>query len=159
MIEISAALPEIRTAGVRVVQYDPLLHKKDWDAFIPPSMNGTVFHCQKFLDYHPEGRFEFHHLLFYQGAQLVAVLPGALREHGRVFESPLGASYGSFVTEDISAQTALDIVAAFERHVRSMGVEDVYLTSAPVIYQPVLTQNLDFALLYQGYSYQRHYIS
>jgi hypothetical protein len=76
-----------------------------------------------------------------------------------VYDSPLGASYGSFVTEDISADTALAIVAAFEKYISGIGVKEVFLTSAPVIYQPVLTQNLDFALLYRGYFYQRHYIS
>src|SRR5205807_6401785 len=101
----------------------------------------------------------FHHLLFYQSKRLVAVLAGGFRENGKIYDSPLGASYGSFVTEDISADTALAIVAAFEKYVLSKGVKEVYLTSAPVIYQPVLTQNLDFALLYKGFAYQRHYIS
>lgn len=122
-------------------------------------MNGTVFHEQRFLRYHPAGRFNFCHLMFFRGDRLVAVVPGGLRDGGRVFESPAGASYGSFVTEDISAQTALDVVAAFEEFVRQENIEEVYLTSAPVIYQPVLTQNLDFALLYRGFYYQRHYIS
>lgn len=130
-----------------------------WDRFVKSSMNGTVFHEQQFLGYHPADRFDFHHLMFFRGEHLIAVLPGGLKQSGRVFESPAGASYGSFVTEDISAQTALDIVAAFEQYVREHGIEEVYLTSAPVIYQPVLTQNLDFALLYRGYAYQRHYIS
>jgi hypothetical protein len=146
-------------SAVRVVRYCAGEHKKLWDPFVLRSMNGTAFHLQQFLSYHPEGRFHFHHLLFFRGERLIAVLPGGLRDKGRVFESPFGASYGSFVTEDISAQTALDIVAAFEEHVQSQGIEEVYLTSAPVIYQPVLTQNLDFALLYRGYEYQRHYIS
>ena len=145
--------------AIRVVDYDAREHSVQWDAFVLRSMNGTVFHSLQFLKYHPEGRFPFHHLLFFAGEHLVAVLPGGLRENGRVFESPLGASYGSFVTEDISAQTALDIVAAFENYIRERKIEEVYLTSAPVIYSPVLTQNLDFALLYRGYSYQRHYIS
>ncbi len=144
---------------VRVVPYNASEHKELWDRFIENSMNGTVFHTQQFLAYHPEGRFEFHHLLFFKGQRLVAVLPGGLRENGRVLESPIGASYGSFVIEDISAKTALDIVAAFEEYVRTRGIEEVYLTSAPVIYSTVLTQNLDFALLYRGYAYQRHYIS
>jgi len=122
-------------------------------------MNGTVFHSQQFLKYHPEGRFNFNHLLFFESEKLVAVLPGGLRDDSRTYESPAGASYGSFVTEDISAQTALDVIAAFEEYIRGNGIHDVYLTSAPVIYQPVLTQNLDFALLYRGYTYQRHYIS
>jgi len=122
-------------------------------------MNGTVFHTQQFLAYHNEGKFHFHHLLFYQGKRLVAILPGGLTENGRSYDSPLGASYGSFVTEDISADTALAIVEAFEKHITDVGIKEVYLTSAPVIYQPILTQNLDFALLYRGFAFQRHYIS
>src|SRR5665213_1480296 len=164
MIDISPASTQsattpIETKSIRVVSYDPIEHESLWDSFIDHSMNGTAFHKQQFLRYHPAERFEFHHLLFFSGNKLVAVLPGGLRGGGRVFESPLGASYGSFVTEDISAQMALDVVEAFENHIREEGIEEVYLTAAPVIYQPVLTQNLDFALLYRGYAYQRHYIS
>src|SRR5436190_4654187 len=121
-------------APVRTVEYDPVLHKKLWDKFVVRSMNGTIFHSQQFLDYHPSGRFNFKHLLFYEGEKLVAVLPGGLYRNGKNYESPAGASYGSFVTEDISAQTALDVVAAFEHYVRANKIEDVYLTSAPVIY-------------------------
>lgn len=122
-------------------------------------MNGTVFHTQNFLEYHSAGKFTFEHLLFFEGKRLTAVLPGGLKDNGRIYESPLGASYGSFVTNDISADTALAIVSAFENYVKKKQIQDVYLTCAPVIYQPVLTQNLDFALLYKGYAYQRHYIS
>ncbi|MEP7235800.1 MAG: GNAT family N-acetyltransferase [Ignavibacteriota bacterium] len=122
-------------------------------------MNGTIFHTQQFLNYHNDGKFQFHHLLFYDGKELVAVLAGGLKNEGKVFESPMGASYGSFVTGDISADTSLAIVKAFEDHIISSGVHEVYLTSPPVIYQPTLTQNLDFALLYRGFAYQRHYIS
>jgi len=122
-------------------------------------MNGTVFHTQQFLDYHETNKFSFHHLLFFHRKHLVAILPGGFRENGKIYDSPLGASYGSFVTGDISADIALGIVAAFEKYIVAMGVKKVYLTSAPVIYQPILTQNLDFALLYKGFSYHRHYIS
>jgi len=51
------------------------------------------------------------------------------------------------------------ILSLHSKTMSSTEIEEVYLTSAPVIYQPVLTQNLDFALLYRGYEYQRHYIS
>lgn len=123
------------------------------------SMNGTVFHQQQFLGYHTPGKFDFHHLLFYDNAHLVAVLPGGFKQNRSIYESPLGSSYGSFVVEDISADTALAIVNAFEEHIKSKNVSEVFITSAPVIYQPIITQNLDFALLYNGYAYQRHYIS
>lgn len=133
--------------------------KAQWDEFVKRSMNGTVFHSQKFLDYHPHERFNFHHLLFYHNQRIVAVLPGGIKENGTVFESPLGASYGSFVVEDVSADIALAIVTSFEHYMNILGIQKVFLTSAPVIYQPILTQNLDFALLYRGFHYQRHYIS
>lgn len=122
-------------------------------------MNGTVFHKQQFLAYHPPGKFPFHHLLFYNAGELIALLPGGIRNDGTVYDSPLGASYGSFVIKDITADEALGIVEAFEKYIIDIGVRDVYLTNAPVIYQPVITQNLEFALLYNGYAYQRHYIS
>jgi hypothetical protein len=122
-------------------------------------MNGTVFHEQQFLSYHSPGKFNFHHLLFLEKGKIVAVLPGGFTKDGSVYESPLGSSYGSFVVEDISADTALAIVRAFEEYIKTTGVKEVYLTQAPVIYQPIITQNLEFALLYGGYSFQRHYIS
>ena len=150
--------PEIHIE-ITVIPYEAYRHKDVWDAFVLGSMNGTVFHTQQFLAYHNEGKFHFDHLLFYKEKRLVAVLAGGLKENGKIYDSPLGASYGSFVTEDISADTALAIVAAFEKHIEANGVKEVYLTSAPVIYQPILTQNLDFALLYKGFAYQRHYIS
>ena len=145
--------------AIRVARYDPVAHEALWERFIDGSMNGTAFHRQQFLRYHPADRFDFHHVLFFSGEKLVAVLPGGLHENGRIFESPVGASYGSFVTEDISAQLALNVVETFEAYVRAQGIEEVYLTGAPVVYQPVLTQNLEFALLYRGFAYQRHYIS
>lgn len=122
-------------------------------------MNGTVFHEQQFLSYHTAGKFNFHHLLFLEKGNIVAVLPGGFTRDGAAYESPVGSSYGSFVVEDISADTALAIVRAFEEYIKMKGVREVYLTQAPVIYQPLITQNLEFALLYGGYAYQRHYIS
>jgi hypothetical protein len=147
------------TEQTSVVEYDEVRHRQMWDSFVEDSMNGTRFHLQQFLAYHPANRFEFHHLLFFREDRLVAVLPAGSRDGGQTLESPLGASYGSFVTKDITAQESLDVVQAFEDYVRRTGIRDVYLTSAPVIYSPILTQNLDFALLYRGYAYQRHYIS
>src|SRR5207237_970692 len=102
MIEPETVSPQLARptdTSIRVVPYNSALHKELWDAFVSRSMNGTVFHTQQFLDYHPNGRFQFQHLLFYSGEHLVAVLPGGIR-NGNIFESPLGASYGSFVTGD-----------------------------------------------------------
>ena len=86
--------------------------KEEWDRFVLESNNGTMFHLQKFLDYHRPGKFKFNHLIFLEKDNIKAVLPGALTPDG-LFESPVGASYGSIVTKDIKFAETMEIVSAF----------------------------------------------
>jgi hypothetical protein len=139
-----------------IVPYDPS-RKEEWDSFVLRSNNGTMFQLQQFLGYHPEGRFPFHHLMFYKDGQLQAVLPGGLDLN--IFESPVGASYGSFVIGDINFTETLEIIDSFEDYCWRKGIREVFLTAAPFIYQNEYSHNLDYALLYRGFTYQRHYIS
>jgi len=74
--------------------------KERWDDFVLNSSNGTMFHMQKFFDYHEPGKFNFHHLIFVEKGKIEAVLPGSIVEDS-VYESPIGASYGSIVVKDI----------------------------------------------------------
>jgi len=139
------------------VPYEPK-HRPQWDDFVLRSNNGTMFHLQRFLDYHPPGEFQFAHLLFLKGHRLVAVLPGGLTAAG-VYESPVGASYGGFVLHDPSFDDCLRLVDALLAYAEGAGWNDVSLTGAPYIYQATLTQNIDFALLWRGFAYDCHYIS
>ncbi|MFH1943094.1 MAG: GNAT family N-acetyltransferase [bacterium] len=131
--------------------------KQKWDAFVLRSNNGTLFHLQKFFDYHTPGKFAFHHLMFIENDKIVALLPGELKE-GR-FESPVGASYGSIVTSDIKFSHAMDLVSTLLEYGRSNGIKSFMLTAAPFIYEKYPSQNLDFAMLWQGFRYETHYIS
>lgn len=140
-----------------IVRYDPSL-KEEWDSFVLRSNNGTMFHLQGFLEYHAPGKFPFHHLLFYKNGELRAVLPGGL-DKLMIYESPAGASYGSFVVDDIKFHETLEIIDSFENYCWTKCIREVYLTSAPFIYQQELSHNLEYALLYRGFVYQRHYIS
>mgnify|MGYP001554907940 CR=1 FL=1 len=82
----------------------------EWASFTERSNNGTVFHTPAFLDYHPKGRFNNHHLVVETGSGgTVAFVPGALSEiEGETwFRSYPGASYGGPVLED---RTGLDKV-------------------------------------------------
>lgn len=142
---------------MEIIEYEPS-HEEEWDSFVRESNNGTMFHLMRFLQYHPPDRLPFHHLLFKENGEIVAVLPGGLWENG-MYESPVGASYGSFVAKDIRVEAALSVVDAFEQYCRREKVREVYLTPAPFIYQKTFSQNLDFVLMYRGYGYQRHYIS
>jgi len=142
--------------SLKIVQYDEQWKIK-WDDFVRRSNNGTMFHLQQFLAYHPEGRFRWNHLLFLDGDNIVSVLPASVQ--GSVFESPLGASYGSFVTGDISFANALDLVDLFAEYCRSNSFERALLTAPPFIYQQKYSQNIDYALAYRGFTYDKHYIS
>ncbi len=83
--------------------------KEKWDQFVLESNNGTIFHTQKFFDYHTEGKFNFNHLLFIEKNTIVALLPGS--RIGNFYESPIGASYGSIVTKDAKFSNAMEMVS------------------------------------------------
>ncbi|MFA3783063.1 GNAT family N-acetyltransferase [Melioribacteraceae bacterium 4301-Me] len=132
--------------------------KEKWDQFVIESNNGTMFHLQKFLDYHTPGKFTFHHLIFLDKGEIVAVLPGSLSVDG-LFESPIGASYGSIVTRDIKFSKAMEIVETLLNFGRENNIKEFLLTPAPLIYETYPNQSLDFAMLWCGFSYKLHYIS
>ncbi len=132
--------------------------KDKWDQFVLESNNGTMFHLQKFLDYHTPGKFTFNHLMFLEKGELAAVLPGSLLGNG-LFESPIGASYGSIVTRDIKFSESMEIVESLLNYGKKNGIKEFLLTPAPMIYETYQNQNLDFAMLWQGFGYQLHYIS
>lgn len=132
-------------------------YKRLWDEFVESSNNGTIFHMQKFFDYHEPGKFNWRHLMFFDKGNLKAVLPGTLEEG--VYESPIGASYGSLVTNDITFKETMELVSAMLDYAGSIGVKQFVLTAAPMIYDRYQNQNLEFALLWQGFNYQLHYIS
>ena len=142
--------------AIEVVEYSAEW-KERWDSFVLRSNNGTMFHLQEFLSYHEKGRFPWHHLVFLDKKNIVAVLPGAMM--GTTFESPIGSSYVSFVTNNIDFATALEIVDVFSDYCRDRHVERALLTPAPFIYQKVISQNIDYALAYRGFAYDKHYIS
>jgi len=131
--------------------------KEKWDKFVLNSNNGTMFHLQKFLDYHTPGKFHFNHLIFLEKGEIIAVLPGSLI--GSKFESPIGASYGSIVTSDLKFATALKIIDCLLDFAKKNGIDEFELTAAPTVYEDKPNQNLDFAMLWRGFNYQLHYIS
>ena len=131
--------------------------KDKWDNFVLESNNGTIFHTQKFFNYHPEGKFTFNHLIFLDKGNIVALLPGSMI--GSLYESPIGSSYGSIVTKDVKFAYAMEIVSALLEYGKKTGIKEFLLTSAPKVYEKHPNENLDFAMLWQGFNYDLHYIS
>jgi len=77
----------------------------------------------------------------------------------KIFESPIGASYGSIVVGDITFKKTMEIVQALKKYAKSRGWNELLLTAAPMIYETYPNHNLDFAMLWQGFKFDLHYIS
>jgi len=147
-----------RIEEIRIVRYTPD-KKKEWDLFVEKSNNGTMFHKQAFLDYHEPGKFNFQHLMFYQGNDLIGVLPGGLSADGKKYWSPTGASYGSIVAEDIPFSLALRMVDALIDYANDNKWEEIFLIPPPIIYNKYYNQHFEYAMLYRNFDFEYHYIS
>jgi hypothetical protein len=125
--------------------------KEKWDSFSKKANNGTIFHKIQFLNYHPKDRFKFHHLIFQKESNPVALLPGTL--NNGIYKSPAGASFGGIVMDDMSFRKADIIVNKFLEYCKNKGIKEVYLTLPPIVYSKEMNKNLEYVLLYNGFSY------
>lgn len=132
-------------------------YKEKWDKFVNESNNGTIFHLQQFLAYHDSNKFNFHHLIFEQDGNIIALLPGELKNG--IFKSPMGASFGGFVTKHISYSKIEKIVITFLNYCKDNNINEIYLTHPVISYNKIITQDLDYALLYHGFEYKHHLYS
>jgi len=132
---------------------------EEWDQFVSDSNNGTLFHTQKFLSYHPQDRFLFHHLMFYENTKLIAVLPAAFAQANKLLLSPMGSSYGGLVLSDLSYLKTEEVVSSLIAYANAEKIGEIKLTPAPLVYQSRLTQDLDYALAFKGFEFEKHFIS
>lgn len=109
-----------------------------WDTFVSHSRNGTFFHTQKFLAYHPSGKFVDASLMFYDGIELIAVLSAvSVEEDGeRFLVSHPGASYGglafSFSHGMKETGEVVDALMAYAKDQKYAGIRFLRLTPPSV---------------------------
>lgn len=144
--------------NIEIHLYEPK-YRNEWDEFVGSSNNGTMFHKQVFLDYHPDGRWNYYHLMIRRNGRLIGVLPGGTRDEGKSFWSPIGASYGSVVTGDLPFEECLEIIDAIMEHFARNGFRDVYMIPPPIIYNVNYQQHIEYAMLYRKFDFELHYIS
>ena len=63
---------------ISAVPYTPE-RKTDWDAFVRRAKNGLFLFFRDYMDYHAD-RFMDGSLMFYEGDQLLALLPASLQD-------------------------------------------------------------------------------
>jgi Acetyltransferase (GNAT) domain len=154
-MNLSPEMTERPAELIKVEPYDATL-AQEWKSFLATSDNGTLFHDLDFLAYHPQGRFETHHLLFSRAGERVALLPAALvaEEDGRPWlKSPYGASIGGFVLPPSqSPLVTLELCASLKDHARSLGCGGVEMRIPPAVYHRACGETQSFALAAAGFT-------
>lgn len=133
-----------------------------WDDYVWQSNNGTIFHTRKFLNYHPEGRFEDASLIFKKGEKWLALLPAARSEEDgqNVLISRSGASFGGPVFNySISLKDAFCFVESLIAYARANSYNKIILTLPPKIYHSRPSDYFDFAFLESGFTYLKREVS
>lgn len=136
--------------------------RQEWEDFVLSANNGTVFHRQRFLDYHPKGRFDNRHLMVRDGSALLAVMPGLIRDEqgSAALVSYGGASYGGLViAPGLGIADVHRIAEAAAGHWRGQGVSRMLVTQPPLIYMKRPHQYVDFCWAGLGASYLKREIT
>jgi hypothetical protein len=161
--DIAHTLPGSRGKNpFTVTRFDPAKDIVAWNRALSNADNATLFQLHEFLSYHPEGRFENHHLIFWQGEEPRAVMTGAIREIDgkKALVSYPGASYGGLThPAGLSFTTADHLVQSLLRYARSTGFKILLMTPAPQIYTSWPSDILLFHLLKAGFRYQKREIT
>jgi hypothetical protein len=136
--------------------------RETWERFVLKSNNGTLFHRQQFLDYHPARRFRNHHLLFSCQGKIGALFPAVVKEEGgaRIFASHSGASMGGIVFPvNTGIGEVNTTVSRLCEYARKKGFDRIEMTLPPIIYLQQPNQYLDFCLFRHGFRYRKREVS
>lgn len=130
--------------------------RADWERFIRHSAQGTFFHFQRFLDYHPENRFEHLHLVFREKGHIIAVWSGAIRDEDglKAWTSHPGASYGGLIIRpDLGIRIVHQLIIALIEVAKSRGIQRLRCTPPPPLYHRYPTEVVDFAMMRAGFTF------
>ncbi len=132
-----------------------------WDKFVEDSENGTIFHLQKFLRYHPKNRFKNYNLMFRMNNKIIGVLPGTENEkNGRTFISHPGASFSGIVIKNkMSIKQIFALIKSLINHLKENNFSKVIINQAPLPFMNKLYENIDFSYYSNGFKIIKKEIS
>lgn len=124
-------------AQIRLVKYEPEM-EETWDSFIDNSINGTLFHRQRFMSYHAAGKFTDTSLLFYEGNKLLSVFPAAIimaADGKKVLKSHPGTSYGGFVFDStLPLEDIFSILESVQEYGKQEQVDRIEFWQVPLLF-------------------------
>jgi|SRR5215469_637963 len=132
---------------IRVARYASE-HKQSWDEMIARSRNGVFLFFRDYMEYHSD-RFQDASLLFFQDADLWAVLP-ANRE-GNTVISHGGLTFGGVISrENLGASAMLKLFDVLCEWLRAQGIAKLIYKPVPYIYHRAPAEEDLYALFRVG---------
>ncbi len=128
----------------------------DWDEFVlNKSLNGTFLQTRRFIEYHPQGRYDDCSLCIRKGNELVSViLANIICEYGgKTFFAHKGTTFGGIcISSHIYSSTGIDeLISQVLAFLKEHSFDRIYLKMVPNIYQKTNTDMLDYFLYKYGF--------
>lgn len=149
-----------------IVRYDrhDSASREAWDNLVEyESANGTFLNTRRFMDYHPEDRFEeLSYLIFNEKEQLIAVCPGNIAvENGRkIYFSYQGATFGGPIISKkyYKAKYVIPMIKELKKELIGK-VESIVIRPTPEVFSEADSALLEYALYYGGFTERRELTS
>lgn len=128
-----------------------------WNTFIAEAKNGLFLFDRGYMEYHSD-RFTDHSLLFFNGDELLAVLPAT--QQSDTLTSHAGLTYGGFVLHKrAGASFVLGCIEALTIYLKEQGIQTLVYKAIPAIYHQLPAQEDLYGLFRKGAILYRRDIS
>jgi hypothetical protein len=135
------------TIPIRVEPYRSQ-HKQIWDEMIARSRNGVFLFFRDYMEYHSD-RFQDASLLFFEGNDLLAVLPA--NRSGDQVVSHGGLTFGGLISQHtLGASAMLELFDVLREWLRGQGVSTLLYKPVPHIYHRMPAEDDLYALFRCG---------
>jgi|GEM_PF-36661 len=147
-----------------------------FDNFIDNSINGTIFHKKKFLEYHninkSTDKFEDNTLLFYKNNKLISVFTAAniykevtesvsnITHKIKILKSHPGSSYGGFIfSEHPNLELTFEIIDSIIEYSKTNNYSYIEFRNAEKIFNKSNIDVVDFCLTHRGFDRESEELS
>ena len=132
---------------IRVEPYSSQ-RKQIWDEMIARSRNGVFLFFRDYMEYH-SNRFQDASLLFFNGDELLAVLPA--NRNGDQVVSHGGLTFGGVISQhNLGASAMLELFDGLREWLRAQGVRTLVYKPVPHIYNRTPAEEDLYALFRSG---------
>lgn len=135
-----------------IIEYTPDA-EHDWDEFVECSKNGTIFHLQRFLGYHPKNRFKDNSLIF-MGKNIVSVFPAAtqIRNDKKILRSHPGSTYGGPVfLPDATLKDVREVIELLLEYAKANAYDSVEMRLTENVFNQMPSDEVEYLLWYNGF--------